>query len=146
MSPKLIAILFGGLIHAVLFATTGIFQKLSAKAGLSPGYILIGVGATIIATGILYNLYDGEIAYNTTGMGYAVLFGFAWAIAICMINIVLFKYNGNISRLAPLHSLSIIIAAVLALIILRESDNINTLRIIIAEVIISIGIYLTATA
>jgi len=146
MSSKLIPLIIGGFIPAVLYGVTGILQKLSAKADGSATIYLICFGtATAIAGVILYFLLPGPIG-SLRSIGFALTAGLTFALGAGLISTALINYQAAISQLSPLYNMNIVITVVLGLTLLAEYQNLNAGRLLAGTVLIAIGGILVANS
>ena len=75
MSDKTLSILLGGVIPAVLLGISGVFQKISTKAGIGTGPYLIGVGITTFILGCLITAWEKDTTVNVRSAIYVGVFG-----------------------------------------------------------------------
>ncbi|MCO5247247.1 MAG: hypothetical protein M9927_26065, partial [Anaerolineae bacterium] len=116
MSARVIAILLGGVLPALLLGLTGVFQKLSTNARIGTGPFLIGVGITTAIVGGGFMLLERDATIGQKSALYTVLFGLVWAIAIGCIAIALRRFDGQISQLVPLYNMNTLVAVLIGLV------------------------------
>lgn len=146
MSARVIAILLGGVLPALLLGLTGIFQKLSTNARIGTGPFLIGVGITTAVVGGAFMLLERDATISQRSALYTVLFGLVWAIAIGCIAIALRRFDGQISQLVPLYNMNTLVAVLIGLVVLAEWRTVDPRRLAVAAVLIVAGGILAAKA
>ncbi len=146
MSTRVIAILLGGVLPAVLLGMTGIFQKLSANARIGTGPFLIGVGITTAVVGGVFMLLERDVTVSQKSALYTILFGLVWATAIGCIAIALRRFDGQISQLVPLYNMNTLVAVLIGLVVLAEWRTVDPRKLAVAAVLIVAGGILAARA
>lgn len=146
MSARVIAILLGGVLPALLLGLTGIFQKLSTNARIGTGPFLIGVGITTAVVGGAFMLLERDVTVNQKSALYTFLFGLVWAIAIGCIAIALRRFDGQISQLVPLYNMNTLVAVLIGLVVLAEWRTVDPRKLAVAAVLIVAGGILAARA
>src|SRR5258707_139538 len=106
MSKANLALLIGGLLPALLFGISGVFQKTSARAGIGTGPYLIAIGAVVLLAGIAVSLAQGDTTATREGVAWACGYGVLWSVGIACIAVALARYDANISQLVPLYNLN----------------------------------------
>lgn len=146
MSTRVIAILLGGILPALLLGLTGIFQKLSTNARIGTGPFLIGVGITTAVVGGAFMLLERDVTISQKSALYAILFGLVWAISIGCIAIALRRFDGQISQLVPLYNMNTLVAVLIGLVVLAEWRTVDPRRLAVAAILIVAGGILAAKA
>lgn len=146
MSARVIAILLGGVLPALLLGLTGIFQKLSTNARIGTGPFLIGVGITTAVVGGAFMLLERDVTVSQKSALYTFLFGLVWAIAIGCIAIALRRFDGQISQLVPLYNMNTLVAVLIGLVVLAEWRTVDPRKLAVAAVLIVAGGILAARA
>lgn len=146
MSARVIAILLGGVLPALLLGLTGVFQKLSTNARIGTGPFLIGVGITTAIVGGGFMLLERDATIGQKSALYTVLFGLVWAIAIGCIAIALRRFDGQISQLVPLYNMNTLVAVLIGLVVLAEWRTVDPRKLAVAAVLIVAGGILAARA
>ncbi|MEW5960996.1 MAG: hypothetical protein AB1801_24990 [Chloroflexota bacterium] len=146
MSSKLLPFIVGGLIPAVLYGITGIFQKLSAKGGSSAAVYLICFGASTVVMGLLLHLWLREPAGTPGGIGFAFLAGAIFALGAGLISIALLKFQTPIAQLSPLYNTNVLITVLLGVWLLAEGQGLHLGRLLGGTVLLMIGAVLVANA
>jgi uncharacterized membrane protein len=146
MTSKLIPILVGGAVPALLYGVTGILQKLSTREGISTGLYLVCFGAATTLTGVVLHLVLREGASPGRAIGIALVAGLAFALGAGLITIALIRFQAPISQLAPLYNTNALITVILGLWLLREFAEVNLPRLLIGSILIVVGAILVADA
>ncbi len=144
MNARLAAILLGGVLPALLLGLTGIFQKLSANAGIGTGPFLIVVGVTIALVGAAFLLFEKDATLGQQSALYTILFGLVWATAIGCIGIALRRFDAQISQLVPLYNMNTLVAVLLGLVIFAEWRHVDAFKLLAAAILIVGGGILAA--
>lgn len=146
MTSKLIPILVGGAIPALLYGLTGLLHKVSTREGITTGLYLVCLGTATALTGLVLHLVLHEGASPPRAAGVAVAAGLAYALGAGLITFALIRFDTPISQLAPLYSINTLITTILGLWLLREFSDVNVPRLLIGSVLIVAGIILVADA
>jgi uncharacterized membrane protein len=146
MNEKTLSLLVGGLLPALCFGVAGIFQKVTARAGITTGIYLVGIGLTTALIGVVFTLWDKPTVCNFKGMAYTVAFGVCWSLATAFIAIALRRYNAQISQIIPLYNTNTLIGVLLGLFLLSECHTLSVAKLLLSTVLIIAGGLLAATA
>jgi uncharacterized membrane protein len=146
MTSKLIPILVGGALPALLYGVTGLLQKLSTREGISTGLYLVCFGAATTLVGVVLHLALREGTSPGRAVGIASAAGIAFALGAGLITIALIRFQAPISQLAPLYNTNALITVVLGLWLLREFADVNLPRLLIGSLLIVVGAILVAEA
>jgi len=146
MTDKHLSLLIGGFIPAVLFGVGATLQKVINKEAIGLGPYLMGIGATIFVCGALYALWDRDLAFTARNGAYIAVFGVMWSVAMVCIAIALKRYNGQIGQIVSIYNMNTLISVVIGLVVLSEWKNVNSVRLLAAAVLISIGGVIAANA
>ncbi len=146
MSARVIAILLGGVLPALLLGMTGVLQKLSTNARIGTGPFLIGVGVTTAIVGGVFMVLERDATIGQKSALYTILFGLVWATAIGCIAIALRRFDGQISQLVPLYNMNTLVAVLIGLVILGEWQTVDPRKLAVAAILIVIGGVLAARA
>lgn len=144
MESKQLALWLGGALPAVMLGVSGLLQKLSATAGISPGVFLVATGAMTALTGLVFMLVQRDAAFDARGLAYACLYGLVWSTALACISIALRRFGGQLSQLAALYNMNTLVAVLLGLVLLSEWRTVSLPRITAAAVLIVLGGVLAA--
>jgi hypothetical protein len=146
MPAQTVGYLIGGILPALFLGIYSVLQKASTKQGISPGMLMIVMGANIIMVGLAYCILSKEYSISIRSGFMASLTGVVWGIATVSIAIALSKYNIAISKLVPLFNMNTLVAVCLGLLVFSEWENINVLQLIVASILIIIGGVLATNA
>ena len=146
MPAKLIPLIVGGVIPAVLYGITGIFQKLSARDGGSAAMYLVCFGATTTLAGILFHFLQPEGIGSSRSIGWALVAGVTFAAGAGLISVALIKYQAAISQLSPLYNMNVLITVAVGLWLLAEYRQVQLGPLLVGSVLIAIGAVLVANA
>ena len=146
MSARVIAILLGGVLPALLLGMTGVLQRLSTNARIGTGPFLIGVGVTTAIVGGVFMVLERDATIGQKSALYTILFGLVWATAIGCIAIALRRFDGQISQLVPLYNMNTLVAVLIGLVILGEWQAVDPRKLAVAAILIVIGGVLAARA
>lgn len=146
MSARLVSILLGGVIPALLLGFMGIFQKLSVTGGASVGGYLVLFGAATVISGVIANFVLPGSFGSVRPLGFAFIVGVGFSIATALINFVLIRYRAPISLLAPVINTNALITVLVGLFVLKEIQNVEVGRLLIGSALILIGVVLVSNA
>jgi uncharacterized membrane protein len=146
MTSKMAALLLGGLMPALIYGCSAIFQKMSINSGISLSAYLVATGVGIIIVGAGYYFFDGSFTYNAKSGIYAIIFGLAWGVASGLVAYTLLHFDVALSQLVPLYNMNTLVAVLLALIIFSEWRDLHTIKLIAGTLLISVGAILVANA
>ncbi len=146
MSPKLLPLIVGGAIPAILYGITGIFQKMSAKGGGSAAVYLICFGASTVVMGLVLHFMLREPAGPAGAIGFAFLAGATFALGAGLISIALIKYQAPIAQLSPLYNANVLITVLLGVWFLAEGQGLQLGQLLGGTALIVIGAILVANA
>ncbi len=136
MSTQTIGILLGGVLPALFLAWFNIFQKYSAKSGISGFYFMLIVGLTISAVCAAIILITGDRAFTWRGGAFSLGAGFLWVSGVGFISYTLRNYEVPLAKLAPLYNANTLIVVLLSLFIFAEWQQVNIPKTIIATLMI----------
>lgn len=138
--------MIGGLLPAVLWGITAVFQKLSATASLGPGRYLMLFGAVIAGSGALYAYVSNETALNPKGATYALAAGLAFSLGTGLLSFALWRFDLPISRVSPILSANVLIPVVVGLVLLGEGTAMNTVQLLLGTALIVAGVIFVTRA
>jgi transporter family protein len=144
MESKHIALWLGGALPAVMLGVSGLLQKLSTSAGISPGVFLLATGAMTALTGLVFLFIQHDAACDLRSLTYACLYGLVWSTSLAFISIALRRFGGQLSQLAALYNMNTLVAVLLGLLVLSEWRSVSPTRITAAAVLIVLGGVLAA--
>lgn len=146
MPAKLMPLIVGGLIPALLYGITGIFQKLSARDGGSAAMYLICFGATTMLAGLLFHFFQPGGVGSPRSIGWALVAGLTFGAGAGLISVALIKYQAAISQLAPLYNMNVLITVVIGLWLLGEYQQVQLGPLLVGSILIAVGAILVANA
>ena len=146
MDQKVIAIVVGGLLPAVLLGIYGVFQKASVNAGIAPGPFLVVMGVTTIMVGGVVTLLERDSSIQPRSAAYTAVCGLLWALGTAGIALAIRRFNGQVSQLAPLYNMNTLITVGIGLLLLAEGQVLNGWKLTLAAILIVIGGVLAATS
>jgi uncharacterized membrane protein len=135
-------LIIGGLLPAVFWGITAVFQKLSAAASLGPGRYLMLFGAIIAASGALYAYISNEAALNSKGAMYAVAAGLAFSLGTGLLSFALWRFDLPISRVSPILSANVLIPVAVGVVLLGEGSAMNPWLLLLGTALIVAGVIL----
>lgn len=146
MDHKVLAIVLGGIVPAIMLGVAGIFQKFSTSAGIGTGPFLIGVGVTTVIVGGVFLFVEKQAVVTAQSAGFTLLYGLVWATATGFVAISLSRYGAQISQLVPLYNMNTLVAVILGLVIFAEWRNVDAWKLLAAAVLIVAGGVLASRA
>jgi transporter family protein len=146
MPSRLLPLIIGGLLPAVLYGVAGIIQKLSAQNGGSATTYLIGFGVATALTGALLHFTLGEGNGTTRSIVYAFGGGVVFALGAGLISTALIRFQSAISQLAPLYNTNVLVTVVIGALLLGEYRGLDIRLLLFGTVLIVIGAVLVANA
>jgi transporter family protein len=144
MSFEIKALLIGGLLPAVLYGVTGVFQKLSAKAEGGPAMYLICLGAGTVLVGLILQVILPEQALSFRSASFALAAGLSFALGAGLISLALLRYQAAIAQLSPLYNMNVLVTVVIGLALFAEYQNVDVPRLVGGTVLIIAGGLLVA--
>lgn len=139
-------ILIGGLLPAILWGMTAVFQKQSAAAVLGPGRYLSIFGLVICASGLIYAHFTKEVEFNARGASFAALAGMSFALGTGLLSFVLWKYSFPISRLMPILSANVLIPVAFGVFFLGEASDVNVNQLLLGTALVILGAIVVTNA
>ena len=146
MSARLITILLGGAIPALLLGFMGILQKLSVTGGASVGAYLILFGIASVIGGLVANFVFPGAFGTARPLAFAFIAGLGFSIATALISFVLVRYQAPISQLAPVVNANALVTVLVGLLVLREVQYVEVTRLLIGSVLILLGVIFVSSA
>lgn len=137
--------LVGGFLPAILYGIGGIFQKLSIQSGIGIGPYIVGSGVgALIAGSLIWLILPENPPINVSGVGYAMVIGFIWALGMTSVAVALQRYSAPLAKLAPIYNMNTLITVLLALIIFSEWQELSISRLLGGTLLIILGCSLVA--
>ena len=137
---KVIPLIVGGVIPALMYGAAGIFQKLSAREGGSATSYLIYFGAATALSGLIWRTILKESWGTPRSAGLVFSMG-AGLISMAMIN-----YQAAVSQLSPLYNMNVLVTVGLGLLVLSEHQSLDVTRLLAGAALIAIGAVLVSGA
>lgn len=135
MKANLTALLLGGVLPAICFGLSGVFQKTANKEGIGTGPYLMIVGVTVVAVGALVTLVQRDLSVNLTSAVHTALCAALWAGGMMGIAMALGRYHGQLSQLVPLYNMNTLVAVGVSLVVLSEWKTVQPLMIVAASLL-----------
>ena len=140
-------IFVGGLIPALAFGLSAVFQKGAIAAGMGAGTTLVVTGAVMAIGGLLLRPMLGEVAWGGWGAVALALVGAAlFAVASGAINLALVKYAAPISLIAPITVISSLVTVLAGFAVFREYEGIRAWQLLGGALLVVGGAALVATS
>ncbi|MBX4937232.1 hypothetical protein [Rhizobium binae] len=136
-------IIVGGVLPAIFWGITAIFQKQSATATGSAVY-LIAFGTACAFTGLIAALVWRPAPWSIEGLGFAATAGACFAFGTGLISFALFAYGVPVSKLAP--SCNVRVTLAIGALYLGEASEINTVKLAAGTLLILLGALLVSSA
>lgn len=141
-----IPILIGGVLPAILWGVTAIFQKLSATASLGPGRYLTLLGLVVFVGGLIYSYFTNEVGFNLKGSLYALYAGASFALATGLMSYALWHYGVPISRITPILSANVLIPVAAGIWLFGEGAGVNVWQLSIGVFLVIAGVVVVTSA
>lgn len=146
MTAKTTALLLGGVLPALIYGGSAIFQKMSTSLGISLSAYLVATGVGIAIVGMGFYLFESSFAFSIKSGLYAGTFGLTWGIATGLVAYTLLNFDIPISQLVPLYNMNTLVAVLLALMIFSEWKDLHTIKLLAGSALIVAGAILVANA
>lgn len=146
MTPQATGLIIGGLIPALLYGVSAIFQRGSTGVGIGIGPFLIAAGTAILLTGGAFLVFDPGRGWSARSAALAMGSGAAWGIGTSLVAVALVRYGVPLGKLVPLYNMNSLVAVTLALIIFAEWKQVKVPQLLIGSILIVIGGTLVARA
>lgn len=142
----LFVVFVGGVLPAVLWGVTAIFQKLSAQHGTSPAAYLAVFGAVLAAAGVAAGAMGRNTTWTGAGLGYAGLAGVTFALGTGLITLALARYGVPLARLAPLWSCNVLVTVAISAWLLNEAAELRIGQVLLGTGLIIAGALVVTSA
>ena len=146
MASNSTALILGGLLPALIYGGSAIFQKISTSLGISLSAYLVATGIGIVIVGIGFYLFEHSFSFSIKSGLYAVSFGLTWGIASALVAYTLLNFEVPLSQLVPLYNMNTLVAVILALIIFSEWKSLDMIKLLSGSTLIVFGAILVAKA
>ncbi|NKK76476.1 EamA family transporter [Rhizobium leguminosarum] len=139
-------IVIGGILPAVFWGVTAIFQKQSAAAATGSAVYLIAFGVACALAGLIAALIWRPAPWTVEGLGLAAIAGGCFAVGTGLISFALFAYGVPVAKLAPIWSCNVLVTLVIAALFLGEASELNIVRLAAGTLLILSGALLVSSA
>ena len=139
-------IVIGGILPAIFWGITAIFQKQSATAATGSAIYLIAFGLTLAVTGAIAAFLWRPAPWTAEGLGLAVIAGACFALGTGLISYALFTYGIPVSKLAPIWSCNVLVTLAVGALFLGESSQVDVLKLSAGTILIIGGAILVSNA
>ena len=145
MTQAQLGLLIGGIIPAILFGFSGLFQKISANQNITLGAHLIVIGLGVVAVGIVLCIINPAQSFSITAASPSFIIGSSWGVGMTLVSVALIKYKAPLAQVAPLYNMNTLVAVACALVVFSEWKEVNLLKLSIGTVLIVVGGILVST-
>lgn len=139
MSPKLLGLLIGGLLPALLFGIAGAFSKTSGNAGMPVGPHMMFVGLAVTAVGVLFQLVLPGSIPSSWAIASSSLLGLFWATGMGLVLLGISRYQAPLSQLVPLYNMNTLVTVAIALVLFAEWKDANVGQLLFGAGLIIAG-------
>ena len=130
---------YGGVIPAVLYGIVNILAKIVGKR-ITPYETLMIGGLAIFLVGLGGLLfYKVKPELNLEGYLGSFFYGLFWGVGSLLVLKALADPRGTVSQIVPLFNMNTLVAIFLALIIFREFEQVNVVKVILGAIFIVTG-------
>ncbi|MBB5662781.1 putative membrane protein [Rhizobium leguminosarum] len=143
---SLCPIVIGGILPAIFWGITAIFQKQSATAATGSAVYLIAFGAACALAGLIAALIWRPAPWTAEGLGFAATAGACFAVGTGLISFALFAYGVPVSKLAPIWSCNVLVTLAIGAVFLGEAAELNILKLVAGTLLIISGALLVSSA
>lgn len=139
-------IVIGGVLPALFWGITAIFQKQSATAATGSAVYLIAFGAACALAGLIAALIWRSAPWTPEGLGFAAISGACFAVGTGLISFALFTYGVPVSKLAPIWSCNVLVTLAIGAVFLGEASELDTIKLVAGTLLIISGAVLVSNA
>lgn len=139
-------IVIGGILPAIFWGITAIFQKQSATSATGSAVYLIAFGAACALAGLIAALIWRPAPWTAAGLGFAATAGACFAFGTGLISFALFAYGVPVSKLAPIWSCNVLVTLAIAALLLGEASDFDVVRLVAGTLLIISGAMLVSSA
>ncbi|WP_064682382.1 EamA family transporter [Rhizobium bangladeshense] len=139
-------IIVGGVLPAIFWGITAIFQKQSAVAATGSAIYLIAFGTACALAGLIAALTGRPAPWTAEGLGFAATAGACFAVGTGLISFALFTYGVPVSKLAPIWSCNVLVTLAIGALFLGEAAEVDTLKLVAGTLLILSGALLVSSA
>jgi uncharacterized membrane protein len=144
--PTPYVVLLGGVLPAMLWGVTAVFQKLSAQHATGPAAYLAAFGGLIALAGVVSSQLWPPAAWSREGLAYAAAAGLTFAGGTGLIALALWRYQAPLSQLAPIWSCNVLVTVAISAFVLGEMSVVNVPRLALGTLLIVAGALLVTYA
>lgn len=146
MKPEYLGLIIGGAIPAIMFALSGVLQKVGSNAGIGVGPFLVATGVAIVGCGgVLWHQLPAR-PITSTGVLASFGMGITWALGVGCVVYALGKYAVPLAKLVPLYNTNTLFAILLSLAIFAEWQQVHVWKLLAGAILIIVGSILAASA
>ncbi|OWV77352.1 hypothetical protein ATY76_05335 [Rhizobium sp. R339] len=139
-------IIVGGVLPAIFWGITAIFQKQSATSATGSAVYLIAFGAACALAGLIAALLWRPAPWTIEGLGFAAIAGACFAFGTGLISFALFAYGIPVSKLAPIWSCNVLVTLAIGALFLGEASDFDVVRLAAGTLLIISGALLVSSA
>ena len=139
-------IVLGGILPAIFWGITAIFQKQSAVAATGFAVYLTAFGAACALLGLIAALIWRPAPWTAEGLGLAAGAGACFALGTGLISFALFAYGVPVSKLAPIWSCNVLVTLAIGALFLGEASELNMVKLAAGTFLILSGALLVSSA
>ena len=139
MKYPLVGILIGGLVPALFFGFSGLFQKMAARAGIGIGLYVVTMGIAVSVTGAIIWAFQPQNHFSGSALTFSAITGSCWALGMVGLAVGISRYNIPASVLIPLTNMNTLVGVLLVMIVFSEWRDVNMPRLIAGALLITAG-------
>lgn len=139
-------IIIGGILPAIFWGTTAIFQKQSAMSATGSAVYLIAFGAACVLAGLIAALIWRPAPWTAEGLGFAAISGACFSVGTGLISFALLAYGVPVSKLAPIWSCNVLVTLAIGAVFLGEASELDIVRLAAGTLLIISGALLVSSA
>jgi drug/metabolite transporter (DMT)-like permease len=144
---RLWIIVIGGLLPALAFGISAIFQKGAVQAGIGAGTSLFVTGLVMAAGGLALRPALGEANWGgLSAIALALVGAVLFAVASGAINFALVRLAAPVSLIAPITVISSLVTVVAGFVVFREYEGVRAWQLLCGALLVVGGAALVATS
>lgn len=144
--PMWAILVIGGVLPAICWGVTAIFQKQSAASGLNPMQFIALFGIVLTIVGVIGTLVAKDVTWPRAGVINALLAGATFTVASLLLSYALWRYGAPISRIAPILSGNVLVTVAIGALFLGEGATLSLPILGLGTLLIVGGAILVANA